>query len=97
MTNPASPHLTAKNGLATGGFVLALCAVVFFWLPVVAQIVWLLGLIFSAVGLAKARKTKGRPRFGLAVAGLVISLAGAALGVLFFFGLVAAGIAGGGV
>ena len=64
------------NGLATAGFVLALCALVLFWLPVVAQIVWVLGLIFSAIGLSKARKLDGQPRHGLAVAGLVVSLAG---------------------
>ena len=92
MTEPSGPSST--NGIAVAGFVLALCAVVLFWLPVVAQIVWLLGLIFSAIGLAKARKSPERPRFGLAVAGLVVSLAGVVLFILALAGLVAMGAAG---
>ena len=75
------------NGIATAGFVLALCALVLFWLPVVAQIVWVLGLIFSAIGLSKARKLDGRPRHGLAVAGLIVSLAGVVLFILAVVGL----------
>ena len=92
MTEPSAPSST--NGIAVAGFVLALCAVVLFWLPVVAQIVWLLGLILSAVGLARARKSVGRPRFGLAVAGLVVSLAGVVLFILALAGLFAIGAAG---
>ena len=93
MTESTAPA-SSTNGLAIAGFVLALCAVVLFWLPVVAQIVWVLGLIFSAVGLAKARKTAGRPRFGLAVAGLVVSLAGVVMFTLALAGLFAIGAAG---
>ena len=57
------------NGLGIAGFVLALIAVFTSWIPVLGWIIWLLGLIFSAVGSFK------KPR-GLAVAGLIISLAG---------------------
>lgn len=92
MTEPAAPRST--NGIAVAGFVLALCAVALFWLPVVAQIVWILGLIFSAIGLAKARKTARRPRHGLAVAGLVVSLAGVVVFILALADLVAIGAAG---
>lgn len=70
------------NGIATAGFVLALCALVLFLLPGVGLVVWTLGLIFSAIGLSKARKLDGQPRHGLAVAGLVVSLAGIVLFIL---------------
>jgi hypothetical protein len=58
-----------SNGVGTAGFVLALIALFFSWVPVLGWIVWFLGLILSAVGLA------GKPK-GLAAAGLVISLIG---------------------
>lgn len=55
------------NGIGTAGFVLALLGVILSWVPVLGWILWLLGLIFSGVGLSKQPK-------GLAIAGLVISL-----------------------
>ena len=57
------------NGIGTAGFVLALIALFLGWVPVLGWILWILGLIFSFVGVFKA------PR-GLAIAGLVISLIG---------------------
>ncbi|WP_320018898.1 hypothetical protein [Labilibaculum manganireducens] len=63
-----------SNGMATAGFVLALITVLFGWIPFVGWVTWLLGLIFSALGLSKANKVGvGK---GLAIAGLVISLIG---------------------
>ena len=56
-----------RNGLGTAGFVLALLAVIFSWIPVVNIILWILGLIFSLVGLRRA------PR-GLAIAGIILAL-----------------------
>lgn len=71
-----------KNGIGTAGFILALCAVVLSWVPVLGQILWLLGLIFSAIGISKAKKTgKGK---GLSIAGLVISLIGVVIMILMF-------------
>jgi uncharacterized membrane protein len=55
------------NSLATAGLVLAIIAIVFSWVPVLNMILWILGLIFSGIGMRKA------PR-GLAIAGLVLSL-----------------------
>ncbi|MDE6152935.1 MAG: hypothetical protein K2G21_02160 [Muribaculaceae bacterium] len=54
------------NGMGTAGFVLALLGLIFCWVPVLDWILWLLGLIFSIVGLFKPKK-------GLAIAGLIIS------------------------
>lgn len=58
-----------SNGLGTAGFVLALIGLFLSWIPVLGWIIWILGLIFSFVGVFKS------PR-GLAIAGLVISLIG---------------------
>lgn len=58
-----------KNSLGTAGFVLALLALIFCWIPVLDWILWFLGAIFSFIGVFK------QPR-GLAIAGLVISFIG---------------------
>lgn len=55
------------NSVGLAGFILALIAFVFCWVPVLNWILWILGLILSAVGVFKAPK-------GLAIAGLCISL-----------------------
>jgi len=55
-----------SNGIGTAGFVLALVAVVLCWVPILGWIIWLLGLIFSFIGVFK------RPK-GLSIAGLIIS------------------------
>jgi hypothetical protein len=55
-----------SNKLGTSGFVLSLLGVVLCWIPVANYVLWLLGLIFSFVGVFRA------PR-GLAIAGLVLS------------------------
>lgn len=56
-----------SNGLGMAGFILSLCGLIFCWVPVLDIILWVLGLVFSIIGLFKA------PR-GFAVAGLIISL-----------------------
>ena len=76
-----------SNGIGTAGFILALVTLFLGWIPVFGWILWVLGLIFSAVGVTK------RPK-GLAIAGLVISLIGIVF-LLALFGVIlgAAGIA----
>ena len=56
-----------SNGMGTAGFVLALLALFLGWVPVVGWILWVLGLIFSCVGVFRTPK-------GLAIAGLIICL-----------------------
>ena len=68
------------NGLAIAGFVTALGAIVLFWIPLVNIILWVLGLVFSALGLKRANR--GAPHRGLAIAGLWIAIAAAILSVL---------------
>lgn len=65
------------NGIGTAGFVLALIAIFFGWIPFLGWIIWLLGLIFSFVGVFKEPK-------GLSIAGLVISLIGFILMIVVF-------------
>ena len=55
-----------KNSLGTTGFALSLVALVVGWFPVVGWIVWVLGAIFSTIGIFR------KPR-GLAIAGACIS------------------------
>ena len=61
------------NGLAITGFVCALCSVVLFWVPFINFVLWVLGIVFSAIGLNRSNK-QGAPHRGLAIAGLVIAL-----------------------
>ena len=58
-----------SNGVGIAGFVLALCALFFSWIPVLNWILWILGLILSFVGIFRKPK-------GLAIAGLIISCLG---------------------
>lgn len=58
-----------KNGIGTAGFILALLGLVLCWVPVLNWILWLLGLIFSFVGVFKQPK-------GLSIAGLIVSCIG---------------------
>ena len=74
-----------SNGVGTAGFVLALIALFFGWVPVLGWIIWVLGLILSFVGVFKTPK-------GMAIAGLVISLIGIIL-LLTVFGALLGGIA----
>ncbi|MDR1984007.1 MAG: hypothetical protein LBQ28_04195 [Prevotellaceae bacterium] len=56
-----------SNGLGIAGFVLALIALFLGWIPVLGWILWILGLIFSCIGLFKVPK-------GFAIAGFIISI-----------------------
>ena len=59
------------NGMAVAGFVLSLVA--FIPIPPLHFIFWILAVIFSSIGLRRANK-QGRPRRGLAIAGLCLCL-----------------------
>ena len=65
-----------SNPLGLTGFILSLCAIVLGWIPVLNFILWILGLIFSAIGMFKQPK-------GFAIAGLAISLLGIILLIAF--------------
>ena len=62
-----------SNGMATTGFVFALICVFLGWIPFFGWIFWVLGLIFSIVGLAVSGSRGGTGR-GLGIAGLILSI-----------------------
>jgi hypothetical protein len=72
-----------SNGIGTAGFILSLVAIFLGWIPILGWIIWLLGLIFSFIGVFKQPK-------GLSIAGLVISLVGILL-LLVVFGAIVGG------
>lgn len=71
-----------KNSMGVAGFVLALVGLFTSVIPVFGWIIWLLGLIFSIIGVTRKPK-------GLAIAGLIISLIGVIL-LITFVGALAA-------
>ena len=75
----------ASNAMGTAGFIIALVTIFLFWIPVLGWILWLLGLIFSGIGVTRKPK-------GLAIAGLVISLIGLIL-LIVVIGLFATAVA----
>lgn len=72
-----------SNGLGVAGFVISLIGIFLCWIPILNFILWILGLLFSFIGLFKA------PR-GLAITGMVLSLILIIILVMFFGALLAA-------
>ena len=70
------------NGLGIAGFILSLLGILLGWIPLLGWLIWLLGLIFSFIGVFRI------PR-GLAIAGLVLSLLGLLIIVLITGGFIA--------
>lgn len=79
------PATKPSNGLGTAGFVVGLIGLLFSFIPLIGVVAWplvILGIIFSAIGISKA--TKGRAtNKGLAIAGLVVSIAGLVVCILW--------------
>ncbi|MEV4145451.1 DUF4190 domain-containing protein, partial [Amycolatopsis sp. NPDC049691] len=81
VARPAPP----RNGLGTAGFVLGLVGLVFSPIPFVGVVAWplvVLGLILSAVGVARVRAGKATNK-GLSIAGIVVSVLGLVVSVLW--------------
>ena len=77
-----------KNGLGVAGFVIALIGLIFSWIPIVnAFSIWLcfLGILLSLIALFLKNKKKG-----LAIAGLILGIAGVAIYYLVYAGIKAA-------
>ena len=66
-----------SNGIGTAGFVFSIAALFLGWIPVIGWMIWLLGAIFSTIGIFKS------PR-GLSIAGLIISFIGFILMIAVF-------------
>lgn len=81
---PIYVNVPEKNNLGLAGFIMSIIAILLCWIPILGQILWLLGVVFSAIGIFK------KPR-GFAIAGLVISF------IIFIILIIFIGIAGIGV
>ncbi len=79
---PAQQTMPQNNPMGVAGFVLSLITTVIGWVPYVGWLIWLLAVVFSAIGMGK------KPR-GLAVAGLIISVG---LPVLLIVAVITLGI-----
>lgn len=74
-----------RNGMGIAGFVLAVLSAVLIWVPILNVVLWLLGLVLSVLGYIKPNS-----RRGLALAGLIITLAEAAIaGILIGYFVIA--------
>lgn len=97
MQNPGTPMTQPQgtdpqgNGMAVTGFICALVSIVLFWVPFLNFIVWVLGIVFSAIGLNKANKQQ-LPYRGLSIAGLVIALVPGTLLIFVVFLVVMAAL-----
>lgn len=81
------PVTQPSNGLGTTGFVLGLVGLVLSPIPFIGVVAWplvILGIVFSAVGIARVRAGKATNK-GLTIAGLVMSIIGLAVCVVWVF------------
>lgn len=84
---PQTPQQPPRNGLGTAGFVLGLVGLVFSPIPFIGVVAWplvILGLIFSAVGLARVNKGRATNK-GLSITGIAVSVLGLAVCIVWVF------------
>lgn len=84
-TPPQMPATKPSNGLGTAGFVVGLIGLLFSFIPLIGVVAWplvILGIIFSAIGISKAGKGRATNK-GLAIAGLVVSIVGLVVCILW--------------
>ena len=67
--------------MAVAGLVLGLLGLVLCFIPVLSQILAVLGIIFGAVGTSKANKLGGKGK-GMALAGLITGVLGLIAGIV---------------
>ncbi|MEJ2856117.1 MULTISPECIES: MmpS family transport accessory protein [unclassified Saccharothrix] len=84
---PPTAPVPPRNGLGTAGFVLGVVGLVLSPVPFIGVVAWplvVLGLIFSAVGIARVSKGKATNK-GLSIAGVVASVLGLAVCITWVF------------
>ncbi len=65
--------------------VLGLVSLVLFWVPVLAWVLGLLGIVFGALGMRSVRDNPGyKTGYGMGLAGLVMGAVGLVGGVVIF-------------
>lgn len=83
--NPPQQTQRPSNGLGLTGFIVGLIGLLISFIPLVGVVAWplvILGIIFSAIGIAKAVKGRATNK-GLAITGLVVSIAGLVVCILW--------------
>jgi hypothetical protein len=71
----------SDNTMGLVGFIASLVSLVFGWIPFIGQLIWLVGIVLSIIGVTKKPK-------GFAIAGIIISCIGIILfGFLMLLGL----------
>jgi MmpS family membrane protein len=78
---PAKP----SNGLGLAGFIVGLIGLLLSFIPIIGMVAWplvILGIVFSAVGIAKASKGRATNK-GLSIAGLIVSVIGLIVCILW--------------
>lgn len=79
---PAPGTAPQGNGLAIAGLVLGLLGLLLCWVPFLGWLLAILGIIFGAIGVSKAKRVqRGK---GMALAGLITGVAGLVIGVILF-------------
>jgi hypothetical protein len=74
-----------RNGFGTAGFVLGLIGLIFSPIPIIGVVAWplvIVGLVLSLIGFHRAHKGRATNR-GLAVAGIVLSVIGLVICILW--------------
>ena len=79
---PVDPN--QGNGMAVAGLVLGIIGLVLFFVPFICQILALLGIIFGALGMGKAKKIGGKGN-GMAVTGLILGVLAMIVSIAFIF------------
>ncbi|ODU00004.1 MAG: hypothetical protein ABS81_24670 [Pseudonocardia sp. SCN 72-86] len=80
-----APQQPRQNGLGTAGFVLGLVGLIFSFIPLIGIIAWplvIVGLVLSIVGFSRTRSGRADNK-GLAIAGIVLSVAGLLMCILY--------------
>ncbi|GAA4920518.1 DUF4190 domain-containing protein [Actinomycetospora succinea] len=89
---PPQPPQQQSNGIATGGFVVALVGAVLALVPFLGIVSWVIspvGLVLSIVGLTAASRKGGAGR-GLATAGIILGAVGLLICTLWAIGFAGA-------
>lgn len=84
------PPAQRSNGLATAGFVVALCGAVLAVIPLLGVVAWIVapvGIVLSIVGLARSGEVGSR---GLSIWGVVLGALGLLICMLWLVGFAAA-------
>jgi uncharacterized protein DUF4190 len=79
---PAQP----SNGLAVASLVLGIVGLVFSFIPIVGVIAWpmvILGIVFGGIALNKANQAPASSSKGMAIAGLVCSIIGLVICIIW--------------